>query len=274
MQTPFILIVGAADTGRAPMAAAMLRRLVARTGRTWQIASAGVVGHDGAPPQPETRDALATLNLDISGHVARSLTDELATSAQLLIAVDSGIARVLRARSPDAAIATLGELAGTRRDIPDPFRMQVGAWIYYAREMEQMLSKGLDAIVALVEPEDIPDAPALSAPESPPSPPVREAAPLAVERAAAIERCTRLLALLSEMPDVIDQAAARERLAADLAQIAARPLSPADLVAAYVALLQVRLTPAADLPLALLYPALERLRTPIDQAALTALAAQ
>ncbi len=255
------------------MAAAMLRRLAVRNGRTWQVESAGVVGHDGAPPQPETRDALATLNLDLSRHVARSLTDQLCAEAQLLIAVDSGIARVLRARYPNAPIATLGELAASRRDIPDPFRMQVGAWVYYAREMEQMLIHGFERIVALVDPSAPPTLPAApSAPEPPPAPVARTAAPLDVERAAALDRCTRLLALLSEMPDVIDQAAARERLTADLVQIAARPLSPADLVAAYVALLQVRLNANAELPLALLHPALERLRTPIDQAALAALA--
>jgi protein-tyrosine phosphatase len=269
MHPNVILIVGAADTGRAPMAAAMLRRLALRAGYDWQIASAGVVGHDGAPPQPETRDALATLNLDLSGHVARSLTDELVAAAQLLIAVDSGIGRVLRARYPAAAITTLGELAGSRRDIPDPFRMQVGAWIYYAREMEQLLARGFARIVALVAPDQAVPAPAAPEPVA-----IRETASPAVERAAAIDRCTRLLALLSEMPDVIDQSAARERLTTDLAQIAARPLSPADLSAAYIALLQVRLTTSGALPLDLLHPALERLRTPIDQTALTALAAQ
>lgn len=265
MKPVIVLIVGAADTGRAPMAAAMLRRLAARNGRHWRIESAGVVGHDGAPPQPETRDALATMNLDISQHVARSLDDEAVAAAQLLIAVDSGIARVLRARYPAAPIATLGELAGNRRDIPDPFRMQVGAWIYYAREMEQMLSSGFERIGALVEPAAAP-------PEAPAPVPTPPAAP--AERLAAVERCSRLLALLSDMPDVIDQAAARERLAADLALIAAHPLAADDLVAAYVALITARLAANADLTAGALRHAVERLRTPIDQAALTTLAAQ
>lgn len=271
MQSFSILIVGAADTGRAPMAAAMLRRLAVRAGYQWRVASAGVVGHDGAAPQPETRDALATLNLDLSGHVARSLTDELVAEAHLLIAVDSGIGRVVRTHYPAAEVVTLGELADSRRDIPDPFRMQVGAWIYYAREIDQMLQRGFPRIVALLEPEAAEPVPAQESLEPPP-PAAREAAPSAVERAAAIDRCVRLIAVLSDMPDLIDPSAARERLAADLAQIAARPLSPADLVAAYVALLHVRLTTAGDLPLTLVAAALERLRTPIDQAALSTLA--
>jgi hypothetical protein len=131
--------------------------------------------------------------------------------------------------------------------------------------MEQMLSSGFERIGALVEPAAAP-------PEAPAPVPTPPAAP--AERLAAVERCSRLLALLSDMPDVIDQAAARERLAADLALIAAHPLATDDLVAAYVALITARLAANADLTAGALRHAVERLRTPIDQAALTTLAAQ
>ncbi|MBX0328509.1 low molecular weight phosphatase family protein, partial [Oscillochloris sp. ZM17-4] len=126
---PLILIIGAADTGRAPMAATLLRRLLHRRGLEWPVASAGVVGHDDQPAQTEARDAIAFLNLDISHHQARSLSEELAGSARVLLAIDSGVARVLHARYPEATIVSLGALAGRQRDVPDPFRMQAGAWL-------------------------------------------------------------------------------------------------------------------------------------------------
>jgi protein-tyrosine-phosphatase len=264
-----MLMIGAADTGRAPMAAALLRRLANRHGYHWQIESAGVVGHDGAPPQPETRSALAAYNLDISTHVARSLTAELAAQADLLIAVDSGIARVLHVHYPGAPIIALGELDGSRRDIPDPFRMQIGAWVYYAREMEQILARGFERIVALVAAESLPP-PVVSPP--PVAPPPSPATVLPAERRSALERATRLIALLTELPDVVDLAAARERLHADFAQIAAHPFDQHDLVLAYVALVQAHITTAPTLPLTVLRMALERLHTPIDPLALSALA--
>src|SRR5262245_50512815 len=146
-----ILLVGGADTGRAPMAATLLRRLM---GAGVAIESAGVLGHDGDPAEIEARDTMAHMGLDISAHQARSITDELAAAATLLLAVDRGTELVLRARFPGAAgrIRTLGELAGRQRDIPDPFRMQIGAWITYAREIEELLKAGLPRIAELLPP--------------------------------------------------------------------------------------------------------------------------
>jgi protein-tyrosine-phosphatase len=152
MTQTLILIIGAADTGRAPMTAALLRRMLVQEGHDWAVESAGVVGHDDDPAEPEARNAMVALGLDISFHRARSLTAELVTAASLLLAVDRGTARVLYARYPTLPIpiTSLGEIAGTSRDIPDPFRMQVGAWISYAREIEAMLRRGLGRVVELV----------------------------------------------------------------------------------------------------------------------------
>lgn len=267
-EQPLILIVGAADTGRAPMAAALLRRLLQRRGLAWQVESAGVVGHDDQPAQIEARDAIAIMSLDIGQHQARSLSAELVGAARLLLAVDSGVARVLHERYPAAALIGLGELAGRRRDIPDPFRMQVGAWVSYAREIEAMLSAGLDRLVALVAGGPI--AP-------PPSPPPEPAAPPdpAPRQATAI-RCTRMLDLLIELPGVVDWPGARRQIAADLPALAA-PLGPTDLAQPYVAILQalLGLTPQAPTPgqAARLRAALSALSGPIGAADLAALSA-
>ena len=39
------------------------------------------------------------------------------------------------------SIRTLGELANRKRDVPDPFRMQMGAWLTYARELDDIDTK-------------------------------------------------------------------------------------------------------------------------------------
>src|SRR5215207_4146124 len=147
-----ILLTGAADTGRAPMAAALLRRLLETRPHDWAVESCGVLGHDGAVAEVEARDTMVHMGLDIAEHVARSLDDDMAARAALIITIDRGTALVIRARFPSAAARTfsLGELAGRTRDIPDPFRMQIGAWMTYAREIESMLQAALPRIIELM----------------------------------------------------------------------------------------------------------------------------
>ena len=145
---PTILILGAADTGRAPMTAAILAEIVVERALSYRVASAGILGHDGDSPTGDAISTMDQMGLDITEHVARSLTDELTESAALLISVDSGTARVARARFPGAAdrIHVLGDLAGRARDIPDPFKMAMAAWLTYASEIKVMLHAAIPRI--------------------------------------------------------------------------------------------------------------------------------
>ncbi len=262
MDEPLLVIVGAADTGRAPMTAALLRRLLASHGYRWRVESAGVVGHDGDPAEPEARDALLTLGLDLDGHSARSLSATLVADARLLIAVERGVARVVRSRYPTASVTTLGELAGRSRDIPDPFRMQVGAWLQYAREIEAMLIAGLPRLQALLaseaeQPAMVP-GPTATASAAPPA----EAA----ARGAAVERITRLLALAAELPAVVDWAGARRQIEVDFGLIE-QTLPPGDLARPYLAVLRATLGLCGEVPtaerLSILRSAVARLREPL-----------
>src|SRR6185436_16835383 len=81
--------------------------------------------------------------------------------AALLLALDSGTAQVVRMRFPSAAsrVHALGALAGRQRDIPDPFRMQIGAWITYAREIAALLEAALPRIAAVLPPQAAGDRP-------------------------------------------------------------------------------------------------------------------
>lgn len=258
-----IVVVGAADTGRAPIAAALLQRLLGGQIPGTQVESAGVLGHDGDPAEIEARDTMLHMGLDISEHRARTVDDDLAAHAALLLAIDRGTALVLRGRFPDAnsRIATLGELAGRRRDVPDPFRMQIGAWMTYARELEELLRAALPAITSRIGAA----APTLTPAASLPHPSVTG------ERSAAAGRVAQIVQLASTMPEVVDWAAARSRIDADLMLIASAPAGPADLIAAYIGLLRAAF---AMLPnpsvrqLAALQPATAHLADPVDQTVL------
>ena len=269
-----ILVVGGADTGRAPMAAALLRRLLEQRRHSWPVGSAGVLGHDGDPAEIEARETMAHMGLNINDHQARSLSHDLVAGAALLLAVDSGTALVIRASFPGATarVHVLGTLAGRSREIPDPFRMQIGAWITYAREIAALLEAALPQIIAML--------PAPEAPYGRPPLAASEAGqpPVAGPRAAAADRIVRLLRTVVEMPDVVDWVAARGRIEADLGAIAAAPRSAGDLVAAYAGLLRAALamTPAAPSPgqLAALHAAAGYLAEPVGQPELNELSMQ
>ncbi len=239
-EPPLILIVGAADTGRAPITAALLRRMLASHDLHWRVASAGVVGHDNEPAQPEARDAMTIFGIELGEHHARSLTPELAAEAHLLLATDSGVARVLRSRHSTATIFSLGELAGRQRDIPDPFRMQVGAWLNYTREIEQLLQAGFDRLVAHVSGRCVPALPEPQLPVPPSAPP--EPPPSREQ----VERCLRLIDLFSEMPDVVDWDGARRQMTTLLDQVT--PTAPDDMARSYAAIIQAMLAMTTQRP--------------------------
>lgn len=149
MDNPLILIIGGSNTGRSPMAVALLQRLLAQHELDWRVESAGVTSHDDDYPEAEACSAMFNLNLDITDHQARALTADIVQDATLLLAIDSGIFYVLRNLYPTATekVTTLGELAGTQRNIPDPFRMHVSTWITYAKEIEVLLRDGLPRLI-------------------------------------------------------------------------------------------------------------------------------
>lgn len=245
-----ILLVGAADTGRAPMAAALLRRQLGERNLDWLVGSAGVLGHDDDPPETEARTAMAQLGLDIADHRARSVSDELIAAAALVVAIDSGTAKALRTRFPSTTnVHALGELAKRQRDIPDPFRMEIGAWLTYARELDSLLVQALPGIGELLGQDERDtsrqagkqasrQAGKTSKQETTHS--VASSPPDNEQRTEALQRIERLLAVAADMPEVIAWPAARARMERELV-VAATPLEPLDLAAAFGGLLRAAL---------------------------------
>jgi protein-tyrosine phosphatase len=275
-----ILLVGAADTGRAPMAAALLRRLLDAREHDWSVESCGVLGHDGADAEVEARDTMVHMGLDIAEHQARSIDDELAARAALIVTMDRGTALVVRARFPGSAARThsLGELAGRSRDIPDPFRMQIGAWMTYAREIEAMLEAALPRVAELMPVEDERRKTKDQGPSAIPAASNRASTSETELRASEAGRIKQLLYVAATMPGVVDWAVARPNIEAALTPIAAAPHGPGDLIAAYAGLLRAALAllPSPPTPgqLAALQRAAEHLPQPIGQAELNELSGQ
>lgn len=263
-----IILVGGADTGRAPIAATMLRAIIHDQKLNWQIESAGVLGHDGDTWQPEARMAVEHLGFKAPEHTARSLTPELAATADLLITVDRGIGRAMESRYGDVAWRTLPDLAGSSHEVMDPFRMTLDAWLIYGRELQQQLTKALPIIKQIVAGEK---------PTIPVHAPAAQT-PMTLGDHPAVERLSILVNGIAGIPELIDWDKARNAIRETLQTIAsnatgnASDLRPAA-TAMLVGVLGHGATPLTSNQLTILGEAVDVLSAPIDAIQLGTLAA-
>lgn len=274
---PRILFIGGANTGRSPMAAALLTQLLAKEPINWVIESAGVTSHDDDPAEPEAWQAMNILNMDITEHSARSLSEDIVQTATILIAIDTGIKHVIHQLFPSAREKTyaLGELANLERNIPDPFRMQVVTWVTYAKEMQSMLHKGLERLKEIVATHSDDSSTASHATQAATisvydtaqtaiqddaetqtdtlsygnTPITQQEKPLDEKdpsqqsqqtdttRSNSIERCEQIFRILRDMPRLIDWAQGKIQVKQELQSIATISLAPDEPIQPYINML-------------------------------------
>jgi protein-tyrosine-phosphatase len=140
---PLLLVIGGSDTGRTPIVAALLRKIL---GAEAVVFTAGVLSHAGESAETEAQMALEQLGIDISSHISRPLDDVEHHQAELLLAVDRGTEMVLFTRFPnDPRIACLSALAETS-DVLDPHRMPLGVWVAVTRQIQEQIIQALPAV--------------------------------------------------------------------------------------------------------------------------------
>ncbi|WP_029214776.1 low molecular weight phosphatase family protein [Kallotenue papyrolyticum] len=285
---PLLLVVGATDTGRAPMVAALLRRAL---GAEVAVHSAGVLAHQGERAAPEAQMAMDQLGLDLSDHVSRALGEAEHAHADVLLAVDRGTEMVLFTRFPNDRRVTCLSLLADQPDVLDPHRMPLGVWVATAQQLEQQVQRALPELRARL------GLSAQNAAETTPPPAAREAwqpipttatdpetmfamlasapplasapeqdaataraaqdtSPTSVaatkERAAGraeqVQRMLRLLAIAEEAPEIVDWVRLRDQLLARLRAVAAQPHSGQDLTPAAVLMIEGKLQQCSALP--------------------------
>ncbi len=153
---PLVLVVGGSDTGRTPMAAALLRRAL---GPDVVVHSAGVLSHEGESATPEAQMALEQLSINISRHISRPLRNEEHRNADLLVAIDRGTQMVLFAEFPQDSRVTCLPVLASMPDVLDPHRMPLGVWVAALKQLSDQVSAAAPQIRTLLGIAEAPPLP-------------------------------------------------------------------------------------------------------------------
>ncbi|WP_324669209.1 ribose 5-phosphate isomerase B [Geochorda subterranea] len=137
-----ILFVCSGNTCRSPLAAALFRKAWREKGGAvpLEAESAGLSARDGEPASQQARQVAQEWGVDLASHRARLLTRERLVTARLVLTMTEDHKRRVLAMAPEMAgrVYTLGEYAGSPRDVEDPFGQELERYRATARELESL----------------------------------------------------------------------------------------------------------------------------------------
>ena len=144
-----ILLVCTGNTCRSPLAAAMLRRMLADAGRAdIEVGSAGIMAQEGDPASEGTYLVALEHGMDLSSHRAQLLTPALAQQSDLILTMSRSHRR--RAEEVGAQnVAVLGEFAGLHgpdAEVPDPFGGDLDDYRAAYARLERFLQSALQRL--------------------------------------------------------------------------------------------------------------------------------
>ncbi|GAB4499068.1 MAG: hypothetical protein OHK0052_13450 [Anaerolineales bacterium] len=160
---PSILFICTANQIRSPLAQVIFQRILAERGLTeWNIASAGTWADDGNPVMPAAQTVAAEMGLNLQHHRSRVVTRSILRRADLILTMQANHKEALQVEFPDQAarIFLLTELLPNTYpyDIPDPIGRSIDTYRSIAREIEDILRRAADEILARAQSNAAPPA--------------------------------------------------------------------------------------------------------------------
>lgn len=112
-----ILFVCTGNTCRSPMAEGILKKICAENGVEAEVSSAGIAAATGSPPSKNAEKVMKDRGIDISGHVARQITEDDLRLADRIYTMTAGHKAIIDQAAPQYAdkVSVLGG------GIPDPY---------------------------------------------------------------------------------------------------------------------------------------------------------
>lgn len=160
---PSVLFICTANQIRSPLAQVIFQRILAERGITdFNVASAGTWADDGNPAISAAKTVAAELGLNLENHRSRVVTRSILRRADLILTMQANHKEALQVEFPDQAarIFQLTELLPNTYpyDIPDPIGRSLDTYRSIAREIEDILRRTADVIIARAQSNAAPPA--------------------------------------------------------------------------------------------------------------------
>lgn len=146
---PHILFVCTANICRSPVAEGILRqRLESQFMDGWTVGSAGTWVEQERGASQNSVLVLEERGIDISDHVARTVTGEMLRDADLILCMETGHAEALMAEFPETRgkVYMLSQMVGRRHNVADPYGLPLEDYQHMAAEVEQLIDEALPRI--------------------------------------------------------------------------------------------------------------------------------
>jgi protein-tyrosine phosphatase len=152
MTFPHILVVCTANICRSPVAEVLLRSRLAAAGLAdWTVSSAGTWAEKNHTAAPFSIALMAERGLDIRPHRSQSVTEALMQQADLLLCLETGHVKTLRAAYPAHRhkIYTVRQMVDRRGSVRDPYGGSRRQYEWMVSEVDELIERGFPRIQAL-----------------------------------------------------------------------------------------------------------------------------
>jgi protein-tyrosine-phosphatase len=148
-----ILFVCTGNLCRSPMAAGLLQQRLVEEGldTRYEVDSTGVWALDDYPASENAVAVMAERGIDISQHIARTITAQDMSSATLILVMSRDHQEMLRNTWPQYAwkVHRLSEMVGKRKDVADPYRRPIEEYRECADTIAEYINQGFERILEL-----------------------------------------------------------------------------------------------------------------------------
>ena len=148
-----VLCVCTGNLCRSPMAEGLLRHKLAADGLSgrFKVYSAGVWALDGRPASANSVEVMSERGIDISDHIAHTITSEDVADADLILVMSREHAQVIRNSWPQYGwkVHLLSEMVDRRRDVEDPYGGPIEEYRVCADTISDYIDQGIQRIVEL-----------------------------------------------------------------------------------------------------------------------------